>query len=118
MPRGHHPLCKLEGIDEERSIIPYKEFIFYNKRGDKFTYGSIIYYPIVTKGGYVYIKKNKIEAFAFVRGKAGDAILPMVLTGNTLLNLNDLYRSYEDAEEVINKWEEKIVDNIKTAIKS
>ena len=118
MPKGHHKLCRLDGIDEERSIIPYKEFKFYNKRGDYFTYGSVIYYPMVDRNGYAHIRKNKIEAFAFVRGKSGESITPMVLTANTRLNLNDLYKTYEEAEEVINKWEEKIVNNIKTKITS
>lgn len=119
MPKGHHKLCKLEGIDEDRSIIPYRDFKFFNKRGDWFTYGTVIYYPVVAeKLGKCFIRKNTIEAFAFVRGSSGDTITPMVLTGNTLLNLNDLYRSYNDAEEVINKWEEKIVNNIEKAIKS
>ena len=118
MPKGYHKLCRLDGIDEEKSIIPYKEFIFYNKRGEKFTYGSVVYYPAIARDNKCYINKNKIEAFAFVRGKSGKSITPMVLTRTKLLNLNDLYKTYEEAEEVINKWEEKIVENLTSTLKS
>ena len=117
MPKGHQKECRLDGIDEERTVIPYKEFKFYNKRGDIFTYGSIVYYPYL-KYDKCFIRKAKVECFAFMRGKSGKSITPMVLTGNTLLNLNDLYKTYEEAEEVINRWEGKIVKSLEKAIKS
>ena len=98
-------------------VIDKKDFVFYNKYGDKLQYGSIIYYPIrCMKSHNIQIISSKLEAFAFVRGGPNKEITPMILTRAYLLNLDDVRKTYDDAEEVIRKWEEKIVRKLEQAI--
>lgn len=97
--------------------IPLKFFNFTNKYGDKIRFGSTVYYPIIsTQNKNVSICKSKVECFAFVRGKAKEEIKPMILTRAYLLDLDDVRKSYDEAEEVVRRWEEKIVNSIKETI--
>lgn len=95
--------------------IPLTFFHFENKFGDTFRYGSIIYYPIINlKSKQITVQKSKIDAFVFV--KKDKIIEPMILTRAYLLRLDNVRKSYKDVEEVINKWESKIVEKVKETI--
>ena len=98
-------------------VMNKKDFIFYNKHGDKLQFGSTIYYPVrCTKTQKIMILNSKLEAFVFVRGGPNKEITPMILTRSYLLSLDDVRRTYDDVEEVIRKWEEKIVRKLERTI--
>lgn len=91
------------------------EFQFRNKRGELVTFGSRVYY-VKYSYGHIDIVTNLVNAIVLKRyPKEKKYLYPFVFTSTHLLGLDDCYKSYEDAQEVVNKWERKVAEAIDLA---